>query len=172
MPLTIRPAVPEDVAAIAAVGRASFVHAFEHLFTPGVLDRYLEATYSPAKIAESLADPENCYFVAETADGVVGFLKLKADSAHPSVGGSHPWQVQKLYVDPAHVGHGMGGQLMVVGEGVMRQAGTDVAWLVVHEDNTGAMRFYERLGYRDVGEHSYDFEDLTMPFRIFEKRYA
>lgn len=171
MPLTIRPAEPGDIEAIAAVGRASFVHAFEYLFTPEVLERYLQATYSPEKIAASLKHAENRYYVAETADGVVGFLKLKADNAHPEVGGNHPWQVQKLYVDPAHVGQGIGGQLMVVGEGVMRQAGTDVAWLVVHEDNKGAMRFYERLGYRNVGEDTHDFEDLRMPFRIFEKRY-
>lgn len=170
MSAVIRPALPEDAPAIASVGRASFTWAFGHLYREDNLARYLEATYSPAKIARSLAKPTNAYFVAEVDGRVLGFLKLKEDCPHPAAPGPGiPWQTQKLYVDPGTLRSGLGGQLMEVGEAWMRARGAGSTWLVVYKGNDPAIRFYETLGFRQVGVEFHDFEDLRVEFKLMAK---
>jgi ribosomal protein S18 acetylase RimI-like enzyme len=172
MSALIRPALTEDVPAIATVGRASFTWAFGHLYQEGTLARYLEATYSPAKIARSLAKPANTYFVAEVEGRVLGFLKLKHDCPHPSgKGPGVPWQTQKLYVEPGTLRAGIGRQLMLAGEAWMRQSGAGSTWLVVYQGNDSAIRFYESLGFRQLGVEFHDFEDLRVEFKLMEKSF-
>lgn len=170
MSILIRPAQPEDAAGIASVGRASFTWAFGHLYQPDNLARYIEATYSTAKIAHSLTKPANHYFVAEKAGRVVGFLKLKENCPHSSL--KHPgtpWQTQKLYVDPTELRTGTGRQLMGAGEERLRLRGAGSTWLVVYKGNAPAIRFYETLGFQTVGVEFHDFEELRVEFKLMEK---
>ncbi|MBP1773136.1 MAG: family N-acetyltransferase [Holophagaceae bacterium] len=171
MQAVIRPALPGDATAIASVGRESFTWAFGHLYEEGTLARYLEATYATAKIASSLEKPANTYFVAELDGRVRGFLKLKEACPHPSVTGpGTPWQTQKLYVDPSLLRAGLGRRLMDAGEAWMRTRGAGSTWLVVYEGNDSAIRFYETLGFRQVGVEFHDFERLRVAFKLMEKR--
>jgi ribosomal protein S18 acetylase RimI-like enzyme len=167
----IRPALFEDAPAIASVGRASFTWAFGHLYQEATLARYLEATYSTAKIARSLAKPTNTYLVAEVGGRVLGFLKLKGDCPHPSL--TTPgtaWQTQKLYVDPGALRSGLGRRLMQAGEERMRTQGVGSTWLVVYQGNDSAICFYESLGFKQVGVESHDFEELRVEFKLMERR--
>ncbi|WP_306598798.1 GNAT family N-acetyltransferase [Geothrix sp. 21YS21S-2] len=164
MTRTIRPALATDAEAIAAIGRRSFVWAFGHLYPrKEVLDRYLDATYSVAKIAASLAKPANVYFVAE-GDRIEGFLKLKAESPDR-------WQTQKLYIDPDLIQGGAGKQLMAAGEEAMLRRGVASSWLVVYEGNGRALRFYAGLGYAPAGTRTLDFEGTLIRFLEMEKTF-
>ncbi len=158
MNLIVRPAVPGDAEAIAALGRKSFTWAFGSLFREDVLARYLDQTYAPGKIRGSLGKAANVYFAAEAEGRLEGFLKLKAD-------GAEAWQVQKLYVDPDRIQAGIGRGLMAAGEDLMRAQGAPAAWLVVYRGNDRALRFYRTLGYDVTGVEFHDFEDIRIEFR-------
>lgn len=53
-------------------------------------------------------------------------------------------------VFPAHRGEGLGTRFMTLAEDKAREAGYSRLSLIVFEQNTGARRLYERLGYREV----------------------
>lgn len=167
----VRRATDADAATIAAVGRKSFSCAFSRLFTPDVLARYLEQTYSVEKIHSSLRKPDNLYFVAEENRQVAAFLKLKRNCIHPLLSSQVQWQLQKLYVDPDMIGHGMGAELMKIGEDVMAEQRADCSWLVVYKGNERALAFYQRFGYRDAGVEFHDFEHIRVEFRVLAKEY-
>ncbi len=167
----VRRAIEADAATIAAVGRKSFSWTFSHLFTPDVLSRYLERTYSVEKIRSSLQKPNNLYFVAEGDRQVAAFLKLKRDCRHPLLAYKMQWQLQKLYVDPDMMGHGMGAGLMTVGEHVMTEQRADCTWLVVYKGNERALKFYQRFGYRDATVEFHDFEHIRVEFKVLTKEY-
>lgn len=171
----IREAVPGDAAAIADIGRRSFTWAFGHLYREAGLARYLADTYSVEKITRSLAKPSNVYLVAEAAGRILGFLKLKVNSpgsgsSAMDAGEGTPWQTQKLYVDPDLIQRGTGRQIMQVGEERMRSQGASSTWLMVYLGNDRAIRFYEALGFEDVGREFHDFEELRVEFILMRKR--
>ena len=84
-------------------------------------------------------------------DGVVrGVVQVKGD------------EVEKLYVDSFFTGRGIGGQLIKYAK---RELG--VRWLWALEKNTGAIRFYERHGFRRTEEKV--FEEGTTEYLVMLK---
>lgn len=78
-------------------------------------------------------------------------------------------ELYALYVDPAHVGGGIGGALLA--ESVRRStaAGHRRMHLWVLRDNTGARRFYERAGFwADGTEEPFEVAGVRVP----EVRYT
>ncbi len=80
---------------------------------------------------EEVVLPTREVWVAEDADAIVALLALEAE-----------W-IDQFYVDPDHVGKGVGGLLMAVAK-EQRPAGLKL-WTFAA--NAGARRFYERHGF-------------------------
>lgn len=115
---------------------------------------FLESTYTTEAMTKELLNTNRCYFVA-TVDGVpVGFCALRLDSDEPVVE-AYPNRVEfsRLYVDSTQHGKGVARLLMEPTFDLARQLGKEYIWLGVWEHNPRAMRFYEKMGYKVVGEH-------------------
>lgn len=63
----------------------------------------------------------------------------------------HSAYLRLLIVSPRATGSGVGGQLMDVVEATVFERVTDL-FALVNTENYGAQRFYERRGYKRVGE--------------------
>jgi ribosomal protein S18 acetylase RimI-like enzyme len=92
-------------------------------------------------------------FVAECAGDVLGFLWLVERGAF-----DHSDYVRMIGVRPGERGRGVGHSLMEYAEGVSRAKGRDL-FLLVSAFNTDAQRFYQRLGFHQVGL----LEDYVIP---------
>lgn len=168
----IRQATQSDAADIVRIGRESFVRAFAHLFTSDILARYLDETYSASKIAASLAQPDNLYFVAQSHDSVVGFMKLKRHCSLDLLQGKQQLQLQKIYVQPDAAGPGIGSALMRSGETTIQRHAPVSVWLMVYEGNHRAVSFYQRFGYHAIGNDTHDFENIRVRFTVMKKEYG
>jgi len=100
--------------------------------------------------------PGTVTLVAELDDVVVGWLGYGPSRddppADPSPGAAGPvGEIYGIYVHPDHWRAGAGTALMAEGEAGLAAAGFGEAMLWVLENNSGARRFYERLGWRHDG---------------------
>lgn len=92
---------------------------------------------------------------------VVGFAQLTRGSsaAEPCVASlahaASTVELQRLYVDTAHHGRGIGSRLAVAVEDVARREGFTHMWLGVWEENSAAARVYAKLGYSPIGFHDF-----------------
>jgi ribosomal protein S18 acetylase RimI-like enzyme len=76
-------------------------------------------------------------------------------------------ELYALYVDPAHLGSGVGRALLA--ETVEQRSRHPRMFLWVLKENTRARRFYERAGFRaDGAEEPFDVDGVAVP----EVRYA
>jgi ribosomal protein S18 acetylase RimI-like enzyme len=85
-------------------------------------------------------------FVAEDAGKVVGFVVYALAGTFV-----HSGYVRSVAVAPDAQRRGIGARLMDAAEGAILGRGPNV-FLFVSTWNTGAQRFYERRGYRRIGE--------------------
>lgn len=158
--VVVRPAVPTDAQAVAAVHHGSWVETYSDLLPAShwETDTLERRTERWRRGLESGITPT----VAEVDGRVVG-LALAGDAI--AVGPHAPVRERHLfilYVLAAHHGTGVGQALLdaVVPPGTPAQ-------LWVAERNPRARRFYERNGFRPDGAHVVD-EDLG----ISEVRYV
>lgn len=95
--------------------------------------------------------PEHEVWVAETDDGLVGFLALR-----------EPDELGHLYLAGTHTGRGLGARFLELARG--RFPGGMQLW--AFQSNTGALRFYERHGFVAVEETDGDNEERAPDVRM------
>lgn len=115
-----------------------------------------ELVVSPSEIV----DPDRIYLVCEADSSVVGYVALAR------IDGS-TWEVDALFVEPAHIGQGHGRRLM---DQAMAAAKTRDASKVLIQSDPYAADFYAAFGCTRVGEK----ESGSIPGRflpMFELRF-
>jgi GNAT superfamily N-acetyltransferase len=129
--LTLRPATPSDLPAIAELYLAAREAAVP-MMPPGI--------HPPDDVrrwVESWDLVRREVWLAETSEGLLGFADVQDD-----------W-LESLYVDPQHTGEGIGAALLDLVKG-LRPNGF---CLWVFQSNTGARRFYLDRGLVEL-EHT------------------
>ena len=182
-PITYRLASPSDASAIAALIGRVWSQFFAWSVTPADLEHYLTVILSPDTIASEIASPSQRVLLAvapsqshesegegETApptlsDGtsLVGVSQLVLDastSALPPLENSTGTEgryveLQRLYVHERHHGSGLSRTLFERSEDLARGEGCSQLWLGAWENNKRGIRFYEKMGLKEVGEKTF-----------------
>ena len=152
-PLILRPALPVDAPALAALGRDSFVAKFGAMYRAQDLATYLEQMHSDAVVAREIVNPRARYCLAERDGALAGYCKLGLTCGWPEhARGSHTIELKQLYTAPGATGGGIGSALMDWALGEARAEGADEIQLSVFSGNTDAQRFYHRYGFAKVAD--------------------
>jgi ribosomal protein S18 acetylase RimI-like enzyme len=151
----IRPAHAGDIDRIAALAARTFKGAFGKDNAADDIQSYVNESFSPERLRAELANADNLFLLAflSEVDAPVGYAKLTSGALDPSVKGPDPVELERLYVDQAVVGSGIGAALMRAVLDAARRNGRKTLWLGVWERNARAIAFYERWGFEVVGEH-------------------
>ncbi|WP_030742755.1 GNAT family N-acetyltransferase [Streptomyces sp. NRRL S-31] len=162
----IRPMTLADCERVSEIRVRGWRHAYRGLVPQPYLDRLdvtADAERRRARFARGDGPVEN--LVAERAGRVVGW------AAHgpyrDGEGHTADAELYAVYVDPAHLGGGIGRALLAAS--LERCAGRPRMLLWVLKGNAPARRFYERAGFRaDGAEEVFEADGVSVP----EVRYA
>lgn len=146
--ITIREAQPGDVAGIAAVLRDELSH---HIGLMPERFRMTDPVLPDGWLDSQLAQDNRRLFVAMLDEQVVGvaLIRIETDDHDIAVPRQYAY-INELGVLETHRGQGIGQQLMRYIETWALEMGMIEIELNVWESNTGARRFYERLGYETL----------------------
>ena len=148
-----RDAVPADAAALARLGRDSFVETFGDLYRPDDLAAFLD-NHSEANWATQLADPAYRIRIGEADGRAAAYAKLGPPSL-PFEPRGRSIELRQLYVLAPWHGSGAGQALMDWAIATARSTGAQDLYLSVFVDNHRARRFYERQGFERVGTYAF-----------------
>ncbi len=151
--LRFRNAVPADAAALAELGRRSFVETFGHLYTPENLAAFLE-THNPRDWAAQLVDAEFAVRVAEADGGLAAYAKLGPPSL-PFEPRGRSIELRQFYILKPWHGAGVAAELMDWVLAEARRRGAEDLYLSVFVDNHRARRFYARYRFEYVGLYAF-----------------
>ena len=153
----LRPATPDDVAALSQLGIDSFVAKFGHMYSQADLDFFLNETHSPGAVAAEIANPRRRYCLADQGGALLGYGKLGLDCGFPNhARGSRVIELKQLYTTPNATGQGIGARLMDWALAEAALEGADEMQISVWSGNFGAQKFYARYGFAKVA-------DITFP---------
>ena len=161
----IRRARPDEAEALAAIGVATFIETFGHLYPPSDLERYLAEAYSLPRTRAELADPAKASWLveapAELGGEVVGYATVGPCALpHPEVTAACG-EVKRIYVTKAWQGSGLAARLFAETIAWLLRDGPRTVWLGVWSENHRAQRFYARHGFAKAGEYDFHVGDTV-----------
>lgn len=159
---------------LAALGRQTFSETFAASNTPENLAAYLDEAYSPEIQLAQLQDPRCTCLLADMQGQTVGYALLQEESALGLAGGATARQleIKQLYVVEDWIGTGLGKALMRRALDIAQAAQATAVVLGVWEHNTRAQAFYQRFGFREVGEVAFKLGDDVQRDLIMRKGLA
>ena len=144
---------------LSELGAKTFYDTFAKDNTPENMAAYLKKSFSPEIQHAELSAPENIFLIAEIENGPIGFAQLVLDSKPDSLRGSKCLEVRRIYSSQEYIGKGVGKVLMQASIQEARQRGCDSLWLGVWEKNQGAITFYKKWGFEEVGTQTFHVGD-------------
>jgi GNAT superfamily N-acetyltransferase len=151
----IRHAGIADAETLAALGAATFVETFGHLYAPSDLKAYLAETYALERTRADLADPAKACWLVEADGEAIGYaLAGPCSLPHPEVTPGCG-ELKRLYFRQAWRNGGLGARLFAEVMAWLQSEGPRAVWIGVWSENHGAQRFYARHGFAKVGEYGF-----------------
>jgi ribosomal protein S18 acetylase RimI-like enzyme len=162
-PINIRRCALGDEVALSIVGQASFLDTFAGILSGKDILGHCVRQHSSEKYAAWLQDIASAVWIAEVEPGQapVGYLVLTKPDLPLSAVSPADAEVKRVYLLNRFRGAGLGRRLMLEAETHARTRGVRRLLLGVYSGNSAAISFYERLGYKRIGERSFAVGENT-----------
>jgi ribosomal protein S18 acetylase RimI-like enzyme len=165
----LRPLVPADAPALAALSRQVFAETYGPALPAQALANYLARAFSPGAVTGRLADPNRLGRGAWQADTLAGFASL-VPVQPPAVGVSgRAVELERLYVARAHHGRGAGPALLWAALAAAAERRYETIWLYVWEQNARALAFYRKWGFAQVGAQDLNYQGVIFHDLVLER---
>ncbi|WP_297836855.1 GNAT family N-acetyltransferase [Pseudomonas sp.] len=168
--VSFRLATEEDALCIGALGTQVWLDTYA---TGGIrpsLAREVIKHFSLDGVASTLAKPDTALLLAERQDHLVAFAQLRYDAEHSVLPDRSAVELERLYVQEAFTGRGIGKRLLLEVETLVGPHGANTIWLNAWVGNRRALGFYTAQGYEDIGSDWYSFDGESHENRVFAKR--
>lgn len=162
--VVIRPCQPGDETALALVGQATFLESFAGILPGSDIVAHCTRQHAASKYAAWLNDPASAVWVAEVEPGLapVGYVVLTTPDLPLADLTPQDIEIKRIYILKRFQGGGLGARLMREAETLARARQFRRLLLGVYSKNAAAIGFYEKIGYRKIGER---------PFKVGENTY-
>ncbi len=171
---TLRRAGPGDENALALVGAATFLDAFIHDIPGPDLIAHCARQHSAEAFAGFLAkgDPRWACWLAEHAitRAPIGYA-MTCPPDLPGDPGARDIEIKRIYCLSRVHGSGAGPALMQAVLDHARSLSAPRIWLGTYEENTRAIAFYRRNGFKTVAKRQFRvgdqlFDDIVMALAL------
>ena len=154
--MVIRAANPTDADALSRLAMETYRAAFSGSMGAADLDAHLKTHLLPEHFLRILE--YHTILIAEGADRMVGYAQYGLADSAVEQAAEGDWELFRLYVLVDFQNQGIGTLLMQTALADPWMVSAARVLLDVWARNSGAIRFYERFGFRVIGERAFVVE--------------
>jgi ribosomal protein S18 acetylase RimI-like enzyme len=151
--ILIRKVNIDEAETLLQLSRQTFFDAFAAINAPADMEAYASVNLTLQKITGELQNPHTCFYFAVYQDDIIGYLKLNTSSAQTEPQNDQSLELERIYISAKHQGNKFGEQLLSYAIATAKQAHCKYIWLGVWQNNHNAIRFYQRHGFTQFGNH-------------------
>ena len=151
----VRRAVAADAVSLHEIAEATFRETFGPSNTAEDMNLHCSRAFTREAQARELDDPAMDTLVIDDPDKdrFAAYAQIRSGAPPPPVRSASPIELQRFYVRSELHGAGLAKILMDAVLTRAREKRAETLWLGVWEKNPRAIRFYEKCGFRRVGDH-------------------
>ncbi len=145
----------DQIDLLREISLTTFRHNFYHLNTPENYELYVSRAFSIETLLQELKQSTSEFYFGYVDHEITCYFKLNlCINSHEQYA---PWsaELQRIYIVPAFLALGIGTKIIDFVKYQSRSLGFQVLWLGVWEHNPKAIQFYERHGFKHIGEHKF-----------------
>lgn len=157
--ISITQASLEDIQTLQFVGRQTFFETFAESNTEEDMKKYLDENFTEEKIRTELNNPDSLFFIAREHDKAIGYLKLNFGTAQTETQDEGSLEIERIYVLSTYHGKKVGQLLYEKALEIAKFSKKSSIWLGVWEENTKAIKFYEKNGFSAFDKHIFKMGD-------------
>ena len=169
-PIAIRRAEPRDADQLAVLGMQVWVDNYAKSGIHPAIARYVLDTFTPAKFATMLLDPDTLILLAERGRHVIGMTVVALGNRTEHCDEEAQAEIDRLYVQEPFCNAGIGAQLIAAVQGELESRRYRAVWLEVWIENERALNFYARHAFDDIGTAYFELEGKEHENRVLLKR--
>jgi len=145
----------KDLDLLIKISKDTFIAAFESANDPKDFYTYINDAFSETSITRQLLNSNCLFYFIYHENILIAYVKLNENEAQNEQFESPSIELERIYVLPEFIGQGYGNKILNKIKSICLAKKVDFLWLGVWENNTDAIRFYERHGFKKFGEHPY-----------------
>lgn len=168
----IRPVMLEEAALLQELSRLTYRDTFQGTTSDENLQEHLDIAYALPRLEKELKDPEVAYYFYQEGEDLLGYLRLNVGSAQTESIHDNSLEIERIYIHPDHKGRGLGQELMNFALDQAQKLGKTAIWLGVWEFNGPALGFYQKNGFRQVGQHNFVMGDDVLTDLLYLKELS
>jgi ribosomal protein S18 acetylase RimI-like enzyme len=152
---TYRKARLDDALELSKLAESTFRATFGAVNTVEHMELHCRESYSQDIQAAEISNSQMMTLVGENDGSLIGYAQMRWCKVPECVVAQRPAEIQRLYVAEPWHGKGIAQVLMNACIEAAQERGSDAVWLGVWEQNPRAIALYRKLGFTEVGEHTF-----------------
>ncbi len=148
----IRQAQVMDAAVLQSLSVDTFSHTYAAYNAEADMQLYIHENFSLSRITEELKDPQTEIYFIGNGDPA-GYIKINLHKPILDTTPEKALEIARIYVKHNSQGKGYGRLLLEKAVEIARANHFEYIWLGVWEQNSKAIHFYEKMGFKAAGHH-------------------
>lgn len=152
--IEIKKATKADAKLLRDMGEQTFCETFAEYNTANDMKLYIEKNFTIQKLNDELNEEHASFFIAHQNNTPLGYVKIRRGHESEDLKGK-AFEIERLYATKEQIGKGVGKKLIEAAFEEGKRLGLRTVWLGVWEHNARAIAFYDKLGFKKFGAHTF-----------------
>jgi diamine N-acetyltransferase len=157
--LKIKKVTLNDINQLQNIARQTFYETFIAVNTEENVNKYLDESFSEAKLTAELNDRNSEFYFATINDNIIGYLKVNFGPSQTELKDDKAMEIERIYVIREFHGKKAGQLLFEKAVEIAHQKKAEYIWLGVWEKNIRALTFYRKNGFYEFDRHIFKLGD-------------
>jgi len=145
----------KDIPLLSNLARTTILESHGHSAPAADMNNYIAEKYTEAVFEKELSDPNNIYHFIYYNDKAVGFSKIVFNCPYEGSTIQNITKLDRIYVLREFYDKKLGQQLFQFNVDLAKENNQAGMWLYTWIENTRAIRFYEKNGFKIIGSHDF-----------------
>lgn len=166
---TLRFANEKDAPLLATLGARTFIETYGEFHSENDMASYLQSEFYTEKILKDIRDKNTLFLIASIHNKVSGYAKLTSKHTPNELRGLKAIALERIYVLKEMTGKQIGGALLGKCLEASKNKGFRIIWLSVWKNNSRAISFYEKFGFKIFGKTTFQLDKTTRNNLLMKK---